>query len=295
MVGWNGKLYRSLCGSSNKDWTSVFFPSLNESPYFDGIEASLSDIGHNGKPEETLSLFFSLLQKHQKSWICGLYTSWNDYIGDWPEKLTVSDHLAQFEQQFKIISQLPVAPVYINCHSGSDCFTRSQALEFFNSAHLIHQRTCPQIPLGHETHRGRILYSPWVALDILDQGAPISFTLDLSHWIVVAERKIPHHLLKPIMDRTKHIHARVGTAQAPQIADPMNPADNPDYVKYFHDVWSDIAARDPGISITPEYGPVEDKYMPSIISAETGKLVISRDLEQIIRGSGELLRTALSS
>lgn len=95
------------------------------------------------------------------------------------------------------------------------------------------------IPISHETHRGRILYSPFVALRVADAFPSIRFTLDLSHWVVVAERKIDVDLLAPIISRTLHVHARIGTSQAPQVADPRGEG-VAEWRGYFEDVWGGL-------------------------------------------------------
>jgi hypothetical protein len=87
--------------------------------------------------------------------------------------------------------------------AGNDYFTLPEAVEYFKRCLAI-QAMYP-FPVSHETHRGRILYSPWTALGVIKEVPDLTFTLDLSHWIVVAERLIDVETLMPVLTRTKRI------------------------------------------------------------------------------------------
>lgn len=116
--------------------------------------------------------------------------------------------------------------------------------------------------VSHETNRVRTLYSPWIALEIVDKIADLEFTLDLSNWILVAERMIDVKTLQPILDRTMHTHGRIGTSQAPQVSDPAHVSVEV-YRKYFEHVWGYVWKQG-CLTLTPEYGPVDDLYMPCV-------------------------------
>jgi hypothetical protein len=63
--------FRSLWGLPSTDWTTEF-EKLSDK--FDGVEASLSDIGYPNTDR-----FFSALNAAKLNWICGIYTGWDDY------------------------------------------------------------------------------------------------------------------------------------------------------------------------------------------------------------------------
>lgn len=91
----------------------------------------------------------------------------------------------------------------------------------------------------HETHRGRVMGNPWYTARLLDRlGLVIKLlfilgrfdnlwiTADFSHWVVVSERLLNgsaagDDLMRACAERTKHIHARVGSPQSAQVNDPM--------------------------------------------------------------------------
>lgn len=103
------KIFRSLWGASKADWGKLFTTLKKEG--FCGIEASLSDINYPETDE-----FFSLLNQNGFSWICGIYTTWSDYIEPEPEHKSISDQLLQFESQLKAVDSLRIKPIHVNSH-----------------------------------------------------------------------------------------------------------------------------------------------------------------------------------
>ena len=270
--------YRSLWGLENQDWEATFLMLKEQG--FQGIEASLGDIKYkldNG------ARFVSLLQAHDLKWICGVYTGWDDYEGPWQRK-SVAEHLEQYEKQLQAAFSLPVTPIHVNVHSGADDFTREEAIEFFEKA-LALERTYSHlnVSISHETHRGRILYSPWVARDLFARFPELTITLDLSHWVVVAERLFdcPEHfefLSKIVVPRVRHVHARIGTAQAPQISS-LSTEKFTDEISHFEQVWELVRKslqdnHQSSWTMTPEYGPYP--YQPES-SQEDLNDMISRE------------------
>lgn len=110
--------------------------------------------------------------------------------------------------------------IFINSHSGRDSWDTRTAETFF--AHALQVEKREQIMILHETHRGRILYNPWVTRDMCKTFPDLKLTADLSHFCVVAERVFDaesgldddwEEVLEIVADRTRHLHARVGYAQ----------------------------------------------------------------------------------
>ncbi len=134
----------------------------------------------------------------------------------------LADHIASFD---RLVAQaLELRPLLINSHSGRDSWDTETALKFFNHALDVERRTGALIL--HETHRGRVLYNPWVTRDMCRRLPDLKLTADLSHFCVVAERVFDpasgldddwEEILDLVADRTRHIHARVGYAQGPQV------------------------------------------------------------------------------
>ena len=195
------------------------------------------------------------------------------------------------------ILKLPIQPVHINSHSGSDHFDDAESRAFFSQALAIEKEL--GLTVSHETHRGRILSNPFRTERLLQEFPLLKVTLDLSHWVLVCERQIPldDPALDLVMTRTWHIHARVGTPQHAQVAAPRD-ANIAEHTAYFDSVWSRCIqqarkAGDRQVSLTPEYGPTSDLYMPDAVriksilnvcggdSGIVDKDVISRQVEWV--------------
>lgn len=148
-------------------------------------------------------------------------------------------------------------PARINLHSGRDNMTRDEACAFFEESLRVEEKI--SIPVGHETHRGRILFTPWDTAHYLKQFPALRITADYSHWVNVCER-LPEDEATAIAlanQRAVHIHGRVGYEEGPQVPDPSAP-------EYAHQLawhekqWQQIYANQQQaefVTFTPEYGP----------------------------------------
>jgi hypothetical protein len=178
-----------------------------------------------------------------------------------PDKVGVYDleeHIKSFNEQ--VGEALVLNPILINAHSGCDLWPFETSIEFFK--HAISVEKDKNILICHETHRGRVLYNPWITRDICRALPSIHLTADLSHFVVVAERvfadsdKDWKSCLEVIASKTRHIHARVGYNQGPQVPDPRAP----EYASAVesHERWWDsiLEAQVEGSTITiePEHG-----------------------------------------
>lgn len=122
------------------------------------------------------------------------------------------------------------------------------------------------VPLRHETHRGRALFCAPAALAFLRALPGLQLTADLSHWVCVHESDLSDQpvALEAALEAARHIHARVGFDQGPQVSDPRNPALAP-WLERFLGWWNSIrdrrrAAGAGFLTIAPEFGPAP--YMP---------------------------------
>ncbi len=157
-------------------------------------------------------------------------------------------------------------PVLINSHTGRDYFSIEQHLELLDIASEFSERT--GIKVAHETHRGRLGYSPQMTAELFKARKNISITADFSHWVCVTESMLEH--FAPTLDeailRTRHIHARVGYEQGPQVPHPGAP-EWKYALDHFLSWWDRIVKvnEEKGermLTITTEFGP--KPYMPSI-------------------------------
>ncbi len=150
-------------------------------------------------------------------------------------------------------------PVRINLHSGRDKMSVREASAFFEEALRVEAQI--GTPVGHETHRGRILFTPWTTAEYLRRYEGLKITADYSHWVNICER-LPDdeaEALALASRRAIHIHGRVGYEQGPQVPDPSAPEYAAQLAWHEHQ-WQQIRhfhqeAGEPVLTFTPEYGP----------------------------------------
>ena len=156
-------------------------------------------------------------------------------------------------------------PIAINSHTGSDFYSFNQNMAFLEEAKKLSKQY--EIPIYHETHRGRFSYSLPKTIEYLEKDKDLVLTLDVSHWMVVHESLLIKRtdLLKKIINRTKHIHARVGFEEGPQVNDPSAP-EWKTVVERHIDIWSSVIQKNRSekkmTTITTEFGP--PNYMPTL-------------------------------
>ena len=174
------------------------------------------------------------------------------------------EHLAQFITMTTAAATNKVQrPLYINCHSGKDYFSYEENKSFIDHTTTLSKDTGTQI--FHETHRSRILYSAPAAKQYLLNNPDLRITLDASHWCNVSESLLQDQAdtMKLAIERTGHIHARIGHAEGPQVNDPRAPEWEA-AVKAHLSWWDAVIERKrkagENITILTEFGPPD--YMP---------------------------------
>ncbi|MCB9850714.1 MAG: sugar phosphate isomerase/epimerase [Phycisphaerales bacterium] len=157
-------------------------------------------------------------------------------------------------------------PIRVNAQTGRDKYDFDTACAYFEKA-LQTEREIG-IPVAHETHRHRMLYTPWATARYLERFADLKICADFSHWVLVTESRLADvdDLVALAISRAIHVHARVGHEEAPQVSDPRAP-EFAEYVNLFESWWDRIrdarsAQGADVLSITPEYGP--PNYLPTI-------------------------------
>jgi sugar phosphate isomerase/epimerase len=239
---------------------------------FDGIEASLDDIGASLVDRKAL---VSAAQAEGVTLVLSAYSSWTSYVGPFDAKASVREHAANLSRDFRQIADLATtlprgrSPVLkVNAHSGSDAWSENQAHEFFDAA-MTEQAAIGSAlpPVSHETHRGRYLCCPFATARMLTLVPALRLTSDFSHWVVKCERLLDtpeerallESVIAPAVD---HIHARIGTPQSPQVLDVTHnsarrAADR--HYEWWEQVWASHEATSLSrvITATVEYGPTE--------------------------------------
>ncbi len=170
---------------------------------------------------------------------------------------TVAEHVASFQQQVEAGKAL--SPILIGCHGGRDAWSEHESEQFFERVLQLEREI--GIPVGHETHRGRILYNPWVTSRMLDRFPDLKLVCDFSHWTCVAERLLRDQtdIIRQCAERCIHLHARVGYEEGPQVPDPRAPEYHyclEAFERWWQLIWDAQEARGLAVSpLTPEYGP----------------------------------------
>ena len=172
-------------------------------------------------------------------------------------------HFQQFKESLE--SAATQKPIYINCHSGRDHFSFDDNRMFMDLTREVAQRS--QVPVYHETHRSRILYSAPVTRQYLEKVPDLRLTLDVSHWCNVHESLLEDQseTLALTIAHTDHIHARIGHPEGPQVNDPRAPEWKKAVDAHFG-WWDRIVEikkkEGKRMTILTEFGPVD--YMPAL-------------------------------
>lgn len=167
------------------------------------------------------------------------------------------DSIDALEPTLKALAEYQ--PTKIGLHSGRDHMTREQGRAFFEEALRVEQEI--GIPVSHETHRGRMFFTPWDTAFYLREFPILKIVADYSHWVNVCERLPDDHqdALDLANARTFHVHARVGYEEGPQVPDPSAP-EYASQLAWHEKQWAAIirarqTAGDALLTVTPEYGP----------------------------------------
>ena len=150
-------------------------------------------------------------------------------------------------------------PVLVNTHTGKDYYTQAQNAELIALAAAISEQH--GVPIVHEIHRSRFSGHPMLLMPYLEQYPDLALTADLSHWCCSCESLLADqpHTLARTLPHVRHVHARVGHAQGPQVADFRAP-EAKDALDA-HLAWWDAvvglrrAAGAELLTFTPEFGP----------------------------------------
>jgi hypothetical protein len=178
-------------------------------------------------------------------------------VQQWTAGANALEHESSFEEQYR--RAILLDPIRINSHTGKDFFSLKQNLAIFDHATFLER--AEGVPVLHETHRGRALFSATSTQAILSKRPEVRLTADFSHWCCVHESLLEDQpeALSAAAKRSFYIHARVGFSQGPQIPDPRAP-EWADTLATHLGWWKEIAAirAAEGLSelhICPEFGP----------------------------------------
>jgi hypothetical protein len=169
---------------------------------------------------------------------------------------TVDDHLSSFRSSLEQVVRW--APRYAIAQAGRDSFSDDDARRFFREALAVVEQL--GVPVAFETHRQRILFTPWRTLRLLEEFPRLELNCDLSHWVCVGERlKLGRDTVARCGERALQIDARVGFEEGPQVSDPRAPefdAHLEAHLGWWDEIWERRAAAGAEVlSVMPEFGP----------------------------------------
>lgn len=223
---------------------------LNQRVFLDKVRSAGYDGFDTWLPEDALmkKQLFDYLQKHEMY----IVTHQHQASGN-----TFKEFKSSFLKNLTLCGE--PKPVLINSHTGRDYFSLRQNLELADIAQEFSEKS--GITVAHETHRGRIGYSPQIAHQVFTANKNFLITADFSHWVCVTESFLENfsEILSEAIERTRHVHARVGYEQGPQVPDPRAP-EWKYAVEHFLAWWDKIVDVNAGrncaiLPFTTEFGP----------------------------------------
>jgi len=234
------KFFCPYWGSASLSYP-LFFKKVKEAGY-DGVEMSLP------------------FNKTEKSDILSLLKEFElELVAQHWETLD-SDPLLHKEVYKKHLYNLAeAAPLFINSQTGKDYFSFKDNAELIHISFQVGKET--GVPVVHETHRGKFSFAAHITRQYLEKIPALELGLDLSHWCNVAESMLhdQQDTLDIALFHTRHIHARVGYAEGPQITDPRLP-EWKETLNFHLSCWDKVYAnfrrmKREYLTITPEFGP----------------------------------------
>lgn len=232
-------------GQAHTPWDE--FAAMVKQSGYDGVE---TDIPANEKERETV------LNAISKNGLQLIAQHWETVEPDFDQ------HFAAYEQRLENMAL--AKPVLINSQTGKDYYSFEQNARLISAATALSAAT--GIPVYHETHRGKFSFAAHITKDYLQRIPELTLTLDISHWVAVAETLLDdqQEAVELAINRTRHFHARVGHTQGAQVSDPRAPEWKEALDMHLH-CWDKIytankEAGKPFLTFTAEFGPAP--YMP---------------------------------
>jgi sugar phosphate isomerase/epimerase len=188
------KLFKSL-------WEYVKFEGLPLTIRMDDqikrIFERIAKAGYSGIESPLPSL-------EQEDWFRRLLDSYQlEFIA---QVLTKDEHSESFALQARRAAEFQ--PLMIVSHSANDSMAYEDQLSFFRKAVVVEEEI--KLPVAHETHRGRAMFTPWNTAKLLKDVDGLKITADFSHWCCVCESLLDaedNHMTTAI-ERAIHIHRR---------------------------------------------------------------------------------------
>ncbi|KAJ5128574.1 hypothetical protein N7448_002291 [Penicillium atrosanguineum] len=255
--------FRSVWGIDSGDnlnnWAN-WFPDLKKQGYT-GVEVDIHGLQN---PDRDFKRLREICDQVDLEISAMVHSSWFQYLGPRPVGLTAENHLQNYRELLQLIE--PLKPVNINFQSGEDAWDVEESIKFYRGTLKIDQALGVAGRVVHETHRNRSLFTPYATRKILEAVPQLRITADFSHWMVGLERLLDigegdRAMMDAIIPHVHHIHARIGTTQASQCPEPLNPVFKEERL-CMERLWTRVlqtrfeqSDSDTEIRFVPEYGP----------------------------------------
>ena len=228
-------------GSEHVSWNE-FFEKVVAAGY-NGIECGIANTATKGELDEV----WNLATKHNLNIIAQHYDT---YEADF------SKHFDLYCAWLEKIQPYPCTK--INSQTGKDYFRFDQNKRLIDETIRITEKTGTMIV--HETHRNKFSFAAHITKEYLEKIPYLKITLDASHWVCVAESFLEDQAaaMELAIERTEHLHARVGYPEGPQVSDPRI-AEWQHALTMHLNWWDKVVKRmemnNATLTITPEFGP----------------------------------------
>ncbi len=150
-------------------------------------------------------------------------------------------------------------PLFIVSQTGREYYTMDQMATCFSLCDRIAEES--GIPIIQETHRNKWSYAAHVVHSYLKCLPNLQLALDISHWVCVSESYLEDQsdAVDLAIQHSRHIHARVGYIEGPQVTDPRTPENHEALLHHLNwwDQWIGHLQKigHDRATITPEFGP----------------------------------------
>ncbi|RYG48146.1 sugar phosphate isomerase/epimerase [bacterium] len=143
----------------------------------------------------------------------------------------------------------------VTVHAGKDWWDEETAFRFFEAS--LRRVEASGLIVNFETHRGRLLFNASSTAATLQRFPEMRLCADFSHWTCVSESLLEDQAeaLVLAISRTRHLHARIGHEEGPQVPDPRSPRwARP--TERFLQIWDEVWQASGGdLTVDPEFGP----------------------------------------
>ncbi|ANH81813.1 hypothetical protein A8C56_13225 [Niabella ginsenosidivorans] len=202
---------------------------------------------------------------------------------------TIDEFCRSFEYYLYLSAE--THPVLINSHSGKDYFSLEDQCRLIDIAENFSLKY--KIPVAHETHRGRMYYCPQNAKELFRLRPSVKLTADFSHWVCVTESYLENFgpILSEAIDKTIHVHARIGFPEGPQIPDPRSehwkePATK--FMEWWRQIIINRKNKGAGtLTITCEFGPPPYMWTDSNNNPVASQWDVNMYMQQLLRKAFE--------